>query len=51
MYQVVDLKDGRKVVGEYKSRKRASNRVDKLDNAYGAYRYQVVPPFAQKVAA
>lgn len=39
-YELVDRHTG-KVLGTYKpsQRKRARNRVDKLDNEYGAYRY------------
>jgi len=29
------------VVGTYSTRMRASNKADKLDNEYGAYRYSV----------
>lgn len=43
-YQVIDNKT-KQIVGEYKSRKRASNRADKLDLEYGAYRYIVKPIF------
>jgi hypothetical protein len=41
VYVVIDGQTGNQVGGEYKSRSRASARVDKLDNAYGAYRYRV----------
>ena len=40
MYQVID-RQTQAVVGTYKTRVAASRRVDKLDNAYGAYRYYV----------
>lgn len=39
-YQVVDSQSGR-VMGEYSSRRRATNRADKLDLTYGAVRYVV----------
>ena len=38
MYQVID-RQTKKVVGIYKTLKSASRAVDRLDNAYGAYRY------------
>lgn len=38
-YQVID-KVTKQVIGTYSTRKRASNKVDKLDNAYGCYRYR-----------
>lgn len=41
MYVVVD-KLTKKVMGTYKTRRTASNAVDRLDNAYGAYKYQAV---------
>ena len=41
VYVVIDGRTGQQVGGEYKSRSRASARADKLDNAYGAYRYRV----------
>lgn len=40
MYIVVDTHTGL-VVGTYSTAQRARNRVDKLDLAYGAYRYAV----------
>lgn len=43
MYIIVDKHTGHQVGKEYTSRSRASHRVDKLDNAYGAYRYSVRP--------
>lgn len=43
-YIIIDTKTGFQVGGEYQSRSRASNRVDKLDNEYGAYRYSVRAP-------
>lgn len=39
-YKVVDVKTGA-IMGTYSSRKRAQTKADKLDNAYGAYRYSV----------
>lgn len=39
-YQVID-RHTQIVIGTYKTRSRASNKVDKLDNAYGGYRYSV----------
>jgi len=41
VFYIVDLRTGEQVGSDYKSRSRASARADKLDNAYGAYRYQV----------
>jgi hypothetical protein len=40
-YIVIDRQTGKQVGKPYASRSRAANRVDKLDNAYGAYRYSV----------
>ncbi len=40
LYQVIDRKTGA-VCGQYSTRVAASRRVDKLDNAYGGYRYCV----------
>lgn len=37
-WQVIDRHTG-KVMGVYATLKRASRRVDALDNAYGGYRY------------
>lgn len=42
VYLVIDTRTDA-VVGRYKNRNRARNRADKLDNAYGAYRYTVRP--------
>ena len=39
-YQVI-FKNDKSVIGTYSTRKRASNKVNKLDNAYGAYAYTV----------
>ena len=40
-YVVIDRHTQQQVGGRYQSRSRARARVDKLDNAYGAYRYSV----------
>lgn len=42
-FEVFDKHTGKTVSGPYMSRVRASRRVDKLDNEYGAYRYGVRP--------
>lgn len=39
-YQVVDGKTGQ-VLSTHATRVRASRKVDRLDNAHGAYRYHV----------
>lgn len=39
-YEVVDKQTG-KVLSVHDNRVRASRKVDRLDNAYGAYRYFV----------
>lgn len=41
VYQVIDRQTGSQVGKNYVDRKRARSRADKLDNAYGAYRYGV----------
>jgi hypothetical protein len=41
LYLVVDRQTGLQVGKPYTSKSRARNRVDKLDNEYGAYRYTV----------
>lgn len=41
-YKVIDRHNGKQVGKDYACRIKASRRVDKLDNAYGAYRYTVV---------
>lgn len=41
VWDVVDKQTG-KVVGTYNNSRRATTRVDKLDNEYGAYRYRKV---------
>jgi len=38
MYEVIDRQTG-KQVGIYKTHKTARRAVDRLDNAYGGYRY------------
>jgi hypothetical protein len=40
-YQVIDGRTGLPVGKPYTSYSKALARVDKLDNAYGAYRYSV----------
>lgn len=40
-YQVVDLHTGLNVGKPHATRNSASNKVDRLDNAYGGYRYTV----------
>lgn len=42
MFEIVDRHTGR-VVSTYSNRIRASRKVDRLDNEYGAYRYFVRP--------
>ena len=42
MYAIIDRQTGLQVGKPYKDRIRASRRADKLDNAYGAYRYYVL---------
>lgn len=37
-YLVID-RHNQEVIGTYQTLKRASNKVDKLDNEYGGYRY------------
>lgn len=41
MYQVIDRHTGLPVGKPCKTRVAASRKVDRLDNAYGAYRYYV----------
>jgi hypothetical protein len=42
MYIVIDTRTGLQATRTiYKTRRAASRAVDRLDNAYGAYRYQV----------
>lgn len=45
MYQVID-KQTQKVISTHKTRVQASRKVDRLDNAYGAYRYFVKTIYA-----
>ncbi len=40
MYRVIDSQT-KQVMGTYSTRARASRKADKLDLAYGAYRYSV----------
>jgi len=42
MYQVINYRNGNKVVGRYKTRAGARRAVDRLDNAYGGYSYRVI---------
>ena len=49
-YQVIDCYTG-KVLGEYASRRRATNRADALDLQYGAVRYAVVIAGTQQFAS
>lgn len=42
-YQIRDGQNRNRIVGTYSSRVRASNKKDKLDNEYGAYRFYIVP--------
>ena len=41
-YRIKDRQTGNMVGGLYVTQRRARRRVDRLDNAYGAYRYSVV---------
>ena len=41
MYQVIDRQTNN-LMGTYSTSKRARNRADKLDLAYGSYRYKVI---------
>jgi hypothetical protein len=40
-YRIIDSQTGAQVGGLYASRVRALRRADRLDMAYGAYRYRV----------
>lgn len=40
-YQIIDARTGLTIGRPYKSRSRAYRRADKLDLAYGGYRYTV----------
>ena len=42
MYKIIDMKTKLQVGTNYKDRKRAMRRADKLDLMYGAIRYRVV---------
>lgn len=42
-FEVIDSQTGKRVGGPYKGRARANRAVDRLDNAYGAYRYKAKP--------
>lgn len=42
-FEVIDRQTGLKVGGPYKNRATANRAVDRLDNAYGAYRYSARP--------
>lgn len=42
-FHIIDPRDGNKIMGSANSRSRARASQDRLDNAYGAYRYRVVP--------
>lgn len=42
IYQVVNYRKGNIVVGNFLKRSTAKKKVDKLDNAYGAYSYRIV---------
>lgn len=46
-YIIIDPQDNNRVMGKYRpdGRSRANARRDKLDNAYGAYRYRVKPVY------
>lgn len=43
LFAVVDRQSGQQVGQPCKSRVAASRKVDRLDTAYGAYRYYVMP--------
>lgn len=45
-YKIIDRKTGDQVGGIYKDGRRASRRVDQLDNQYGGYRYSRQPIYA-----
>lgn len=48
-YDIIDRQTGRKVA-EAKTRAAASRAVDRRDNAYGGYRYQAKPVYAEDAA-
>lgn len=43
LWIIIDRQTGAQVGKPYTNRVRASRRVDRLDNEYGAYRYSVRP--------
>lgn len=47
MFQVIDMHT-KSVKGTYSTMKRALNVIDKLDNAYGAYRYTLKKVIVQQ---
>lgn len=48
-YLIIDGKTGQQIGKPYQSRRRASARVDRLDNEYGAYRYRVKPIYQETI--
>lgn len=42
MYKIIDVKTSLQVGTNYKDRRKAINRADKLDLQYGAIRYKVI---------
>jgi hypothetical protein len=49
MYRVIDRQTKLFTKGLYKTFRSAKRAADRLDNAYGAYRYYVVFPFSTKI--
>jgi hypothetical protein len=49
-FDIIDRQTGAKV-GECRTRRAASNSVDRRDNAYGAYRYRAVAVYAVEVVS
>ncbi|KKM73475.1 hypothetical protein LCGC14_1410110 [marine sediment metagenome] len=47
-YQIKNLHTQKVISKIYTSRKRANNRMDKLNNEYGAYKYTVVVKYNQE---
>lgn len=43
LWEIIDGQTGQRVGKPYKNKSRARRRVDRLDNEYGAYRYQARP--------
>ena len=41
MYKIIDKHTGLQIGKDYQNRVKANKRADKLDNAYGTYRYLV----------